>query len=243
MPVFPPRAQRIASMAALCATVALTASCNTLQARLPDGFAGQATAYAVSGHSPRRFNEPVRIGPYSALEMREGSTFGWSMGFGSADLRRTSKPYAFTLVARDMPPVEVQCLTRAAWAGIGDQSRRIELDLTALDGPMMDCGLRMDGMEPRGLQLARKGRRMVGTLDAPWGERYAVDSLSGYEGSRWPSGTPTAYRIGTGGDTLAVVDVLNSGRVHLANAIDAERRVYFAAAAASLLLLDPELGE
>ena len=70
-----------------------------------------------------------------------------------------------------------------------------------------------------------------------------IGSLSHYEGSKWRSGTPTAYRIGTGDKTLAVVDVVNAGRVHLATSIDVEQRVYFAAAAASLLLLDPELGE
>lgn len=236
-------APRTALFAALVVTTLFSTACSTLQARLPDGFAERATAYAVTGHSPRRFNEPVRIGPYSALEMREGSTFSWSLPIGSADLRRTTKPYAFTLVARDLPPVEVQCLTRSVWAGTGSESQRFEIDMTALDGPMMDCGLRMDGMPPRMLQLARKGLGMVGTLDAPWGERYGVSSLSHYEGSKWRSGTPTAYRIGAGDDTLAVVDVVNAGRVHLATSIDVEQRVYFAAAAASLLLLDPELGE
>lgn len=238
-----PRVSGIGLVAVLLATTGLTAACATLQARLPDGFAAQATAYPVSGHSPRRFNEPVRIGPYSALEMREGSTFAWSIPLGSADLRRTSKPYAFTLVALELPPVEVQCLTRATWAGTGSEARRLEIDMTALEGPMMECGLRMDGMPPRGMQLARKGMGLVGTLDAPWGDRYEISSLSHYEGSKWRSGTPTAYRIASGEETLAVVDVVNAGRVHLATSIDAERRVYFAAAAASLLLLDPELGE
>lgn len=239
----PTRVPRIALLMALLATPVFTIACSTLQARLPDGFAAQATAYEVTGHSPRRFNEPVRIGPYSALEMREGSTFSWSLPIGSTGLRRTTKPYAFTLVARDLPPVEVQCLTRAAWAGTGSESQRFEIDMTPLDGPMMECGLRMDDMPPRMLQLARKGTGMVGTLDAPWGERYELSSLSHYEGSKWRSGTPTAYRIGTGDNTLAVVDVVNAGRVHLATSIDVEQRVYFAAAAASLLLLDPELGE
>ena len=238
-----PRVRRIALVAALLASSGLITGCATLQARLPDGFAAQAIDYPVTGHSPRRFNEPVRIGPYSALEMREGSTFSWSIPLGSAELRRTTKPYAFTLVAIGLPPVEVQCLTRSARAGTGSEAQRWEIDMTALDGPMMECGLRMDGMSPSGLQLARKGRGMAGTLDAPWGERYEISSLSHYEGSKWRSGTPTAYRIGNDGDTRVVVDVVNAGRVHLATSIDAEQRVYFAAAAASLLLLDPGLGD
>jgi len=243
MPFVRPRLARSVTIAGLACISLATASCTTLQARLPEGFDAQATAYAVTGHSPRRFNEPVRIGPYSALEMREGDRFSWSLPFGIGDVRRTSKPYAFTMIARDQPPVEVQCRTRTAWAGGGPESRRVEIDLTALDGPMMACGLSMDGMPPRELRLSRRGTAFSGALDSPWGTRYAIASLSHYEGSRWPSGVPTAYRIAAGDETVAVVDVVNAGRVHMANGLDVEQRVYFAAVAASLLLLDPELGE
>ena len=238
-----PRVVRLAAVATLVASSGLVASCTTLQARLPDGFAAHATAYPVTGHSPRRFNEPVRIGPYSALEMSEGSTFSWSIPFGIGDLRRTTKPYAFTLVAAELPPVEVQCLTRASSAGIGPPDRRLEIDLTTLDGPLMDCGLRMDGMQATLMQMSRKGMGLVGTLGAPWGAVYDVTSLDHYEGSTWRSGTPTGYRIAAGEATLAVVDVLNAGRLHLDTSIDAEQRAYFASAAAALLLLDPDLGE
>lgn len=238
-----PRSVRALVALGLCAAALATTSCSTLQAALPEGFATRATAYPVSGHSPRRFNEPVRFGPYSALQMREGATFSWTLPFAVADLKRTTKPVAFTLVARGEAPVEVQCLARASWVGIGSASRRLEVDVGALDGPMLDCGLRMDGESPQRLQLGRMGHRMSGTLEAPWGARYAVESLHGYAGSRWPAGTPTAYRVGLGDDTVAVVEVVNAGRVHLADGLDAGQRVYVAAAAASLLLLDPELGE
>ena len=75
MPSFSHPPVRMLALAALVASGTLLASCSTVQARLPEGFAAHATAYPVTGHSPRHFNEPVRIGPYSALEMREGSTF------------------------------------------------------------------------------------------------------------------------------------------------------------------------
>ena len=237
-----PSAARLAAIALVLASAVLAAGCSTLQARLPDGFAAQSIAHAVTGHSPRRFNEPIRIGPYSALEMREGATFSWSIPFGSVAVRRTSQRHAFTLVARDQPPVEVQCLTRTTWAGAGAGGRRVEVDLTALDGELMVCGLKLEGMPVQGMTLQPDGLGVAGTLDAPWGS-YTIDSLSHYEGSKWRSGMPTGYRIASGGQTLAVVDVVNAGRVHLANAIDPEQRVYFAAAAAALLLLDPALGE
>ncbi len=243
MPRVSPRLLPAIAALGLCLGVLASSGCSTLHAALPDDFAARATAYPVSGHSPRRFNEPVRFGPYSALEMREGDTFSWTLPFAVADFKRTTKPVAFTLVARGEAPVEVQCATRASWVGIGSASRRVELDVGAVDGPMLDCGLRMDGEQPQRLQLGRMGQRMSGSLLAPWGARYAVESVHGYAGSRWSSGTPTAYRIGLGKDTVAVVDVVNAGRVHLADGLDAGQRVYLAAAAAALLLLDPELGE
>lgn len=242
MSVSIPCARRLAATALLLAGSGLTASCGTLQARLPEGFAAQATSHPVTGHSPRRFNEPIRIGPYSALEMREGATFSWSIPLGSVAVRWTSQTHAFTLVARDQSPVEVQCLTRTTWAGTGSGMWRVEVDLTALDGELMVCGLKMEGMPPYNMTLQPVGQGGAGVLEAPWGS-YAIDSLSHYEGSKWRSGTPTAYRIAADGRTLATVDVVNAGRVHLANAIDPEQRMYFAAAAAALLLLDPALGE
>lgn len=209
---------------------------------MPEGFAADALAYEVSGHSPRRFNEPVRFGPYSALEMREGSTFSWSVPIASLDMGRTSKPYAYTMVARGLPPVKVQCRSQAWTAGAGRESLRATVDLTELAGPLLTCGLWMDDYDMQLLEVARQGGRMQGRLQAPWGREYAVHGVNGFRGSAMPSMEPTGYTIADGGDTLAVVDVLNSGRVHLVPTLDDDQRVYLAAAAAALLLLDAELG-
>jgi hypothetical protein len=223
-----------------CAATLLTA-CSTAQVRMPDGFASHATPYEVSGHSPRRFNEPVRFGPYSALEMREGSTFTWALPLSSVGVGRTSKPYAFTLVAIDQPPVEVQCRVRTWSAGIGSASRRLEVDLTSLVGPMMACGMQLEGEPPMPLELSRGGTRMQGKLSAPWGAEYEVRSIVHMEGTRIANTTPTGYEISGREGIVAVVDVLNAGRVHLDNQLDEEQRVYFAAASAALLMLDPEI--
>lgn len=218
-------------------------ACAPAQLRMPEGFGADTVAYEVSGHSPRRFNEPVRFGPYSALEMQEGSTFAWAVPLPGFDVGRTSKPYAYTLVARDLPPVQVQCLTRAWMAGAGRESRRATFDLTALSGPLLACGLQLDGEIAQPLEIARQGRHLEGRLLAPWGREYAVRGLNGYEGTPITATTPTGYAIVDGAITLAVVDVLNGGRVHLARTLDDQQRVYFAATAAALLLLDPSLGE
>lgn len=218
-------------------------ACTTAQLRMPEGFAPDAVVYEVSGHSPRRFNEPVRFGPYSALEMKEGSTFAWAVPLPGFEVGSTRKPYAYTLVARDLPPVEVQCLTLAWTAGAGRESRRATVDLTALSGPLLACGLQLDGEPAQPLEVARQGRHLEGRLLAPWGREYAVRGLNGYEGTPITATEPTGYAIVDGATTLAVVDVLNGGRVHLARTLDEEQRVYFAATAAALLLLDPTLGE
>jgi len=235
------RSIRLAAIPVLLA-VSLSA-CAPAQLRLPEGFGGNAVAYDVSGHSPRRFTEPLRFGPYSATEMREGSTFAWQVPLGALDVGRTSRRYAYTLAAGGTPPVEVQCRARAWTLGAGKESQRTTVDVTALAGPLLACGLRADGHEAQMLEVAREGARLQGRLATPWGSEYAVRDLHGYEGSPIEGMTPTGYAIADGGNTLAVVDVLNRGRVHFDRALDDHQRAYFAAAAAALLLLDPELGE
>lgn len=222
------------------ATTAL-AACVPAQVRMPDGFAANASRYEVSGHSPRRFNEPVRFGPYSALEMREGSTFSWGIPVGSIDVGRGARRYAFTLVARDRPPVEVQCRIRTWTAARGTSTQTLEIDLTALAGPMMACGLRFDdAAQVMPLEVSRKGTRLHGRLQSPWGE-YQVRSLHGYEGSSWPAAEATGFEVLHHGTPRMVVDLLNAGRVHMDPRPDEEERVYLAAAAAALLLLDQDL--
>ncbi|HSD16275.1 MAG TPA: hypothetical protein VLC71_03305 [Thermomonas sp.] len=218
-------------------------ACTPAQLRLPDDAPANAQSFAVSGHSPRRFNEPVRFGPYSALEMREGWTASWRIPVGNADLERTAKPYAYTLVALGQAPVEVQCRARALAAGTGPEDRRWSVDLTSMAGPLLACGLHLDGHDPLPLEVAREGDRLNGEVALPWGGHYAIRGLQHYANTPIRAGTSIGYAIEDGGATIAVVDLLNGGRVHLDAALGEEQRVYVAAAAAALLLLDPELGE
>lgn len=235
---------RITAPVAVCLLLLpLLPACTPAQMRMPDGFAADAVAYEVSGHSPRRFNQPVRFGPYSALQMREGSTFSWRVPLPAFDVGRTSRPYDYTMVARDQPPVEVQCRTQAWTVGRGDASGRVTVDVTALAGPLLACGLRMDSRPSQVLEVMHEGDGLRGHLRSPWGSDYTVRAVYDYQGTPVRGMTPTGYAIADGGSTLAVVDVLNRGRVHLDRRLDDDQRVYFAAAAAALLLLDPELGE
>lgn len=231
----------LALSAATCA-VALSA-CTPAQLLLPDDAPAAAVPHAVSGHSPRRFNEPVRFGPYSALEMREGWTASWRIPVAAADLEHTAKPYAYTLVATHLPPVEVQCRAHAMAAGVGPESARWSVDLTAMAGPLLACGLRLDGYDPAPLEVVRDADGLRGHVALPWGGRYAIHGLQRYANARVPSRSAIGYAIRDGSATVAVVDLLNAGRVHLDPALGEEQRVYAAATAAALLLLDPELGE
>ncbi len=228
---------------AMAGVVLGLAACTAAQVRTPEGFSGHAASYDVSGHSPRRFNEPVRFGPYSALEMREGTTFAWALPAGHADVGRTAKPHAFTLVALNQPPVQVQCRVRTWKASINGPTQSLEVDLTGLAGPMMACSLKLDGTRAEPLELSRNGTRVKGTLVAPWGGEYSVRSIAHFEGAAIASSTPTGYEISGSRGVVAVVDILNAGRVHLDNQLDEEQRVYFAAASAALLLLDPEFDQ
>jgi hypothetical protein len=183
----------------------------------------------------------VRFGPYSALQLEEGGTFGWTLPVGRVDFGRSARRYAFTLVAIGQAPVEAQCRVRKLALGQdganGRVETRIEIDATALEGPMLDCGLVHDGIEPAlPLTLVRKGTHLDGRLAAPWGE-YEVRSLHGYAGTPIAGYAPTGFEIRAAGRPVMVVDLIDGGRVHLDPSVSESQRTYLAAAAAILLLL------
>ena len=224
------------------ACVLALAACTPAQLRMPAGFAASdATTWPVTGHSPRRAGEPVRFGPYSALELRDGATFGWALPVGRVDFGRSERRFAFTLVAIGQPPVEAQCRVRNIALGQdganGRVETRVELDLTALAGPMLECGLVHDGIAPAlALHLERSGTHLDGHLDSPWG-RYDVRSLHGMQGTRIAAYAPTGFEIVGQGRTPMVVDLIDAGHVFLDPSVPEEQRTYFAAVAAALLLL------
>ena len=82
-----------ASLAAI-----LLSACAPAQVKLPAGLEPSAIAHAVSGHSPRRFNQPIHFGPYSARRMHEGDTFQWEALMGRTALRGTERPEVIEVV-------------------------------------------------------------------------------------------------------------------------------------------------
>lgn len=229
-------------LAAAFAAAALCA-CTPAQVKLPAGFAERAVAHAVTGHSPRRFNQPLHFGPYSARRMHEGDTFHWDAPIGRAGLRSSERPYAFTLTTLGQPPVQVQCASRQTVLKHGDEDATLELDLTAFEGPLLDCGLRMgDGAPVLPLSLAVTSNGYRGELASPWGT-LAIRSLNGYAGSGFTSMEPTGFELTRTGEPWLVVETVNAGRVLLDPAIDPRQQAWLAAAATALLLLDADLGD
>ena len=220
------------------------AGCATTQLQVAPGFAATAEQWPVTGHSPRHWDEPVRFGPYSALELEEGGSFGWWLPAGAVDIGGDARDYRYTLVAIGHPPVQVQCrvsnLALGRDAINGRVESRVELDLTSLVAPALGCGLRYDdGEDVSLLELARKGTHLDGRLGTPWGEA-SVRSLHALEGAVVDSYSPGGFEVALGGTPVMVVDVVNAGRVLFDPALDDGQRAYFAAVAAALLLLGPD---
>ena len=226
----------------LLLALATLGGCATASLEMPQGFSADAERYPVSGLSPRRHAEPVRFGPYSALEMQEGARFGWSIPLGIASLDSLQQRWAYTELALNQPPVESQCQGRARSLRRGGGGNSLKLDLGALDGPLLACGFRIDDEDVLGLQLHRSGHRISGRLEGSEGQ-YEVRSLHGLQGTRIRSGTPTGYALTQDGRIVLVVDRVNAGSVAMAPGLDERQRMALAATATALLLFDPDFGE
>lgn len=219
----------------------LLAACAPVRLQMPEGFAAGPAAWPVSGHSPRRLGEPLRFGPYSTVEPDEGGTFSWVLPVARIDIAGSSRKYAFNLAVPGEAPVEVQCVVRALALGHdtvnGRVESRTELDLTALRGPAVGCGLYRDDVgDAMILALAREGTHLNGQLESPWGI-HEVRSLHRYEGISIPAYSVNGFEVLRDGKVVMVVDMLNAGHVHVAEGVAPAQRGWLAAAAAALLLL------
>ncbi len=218
------------------------AGCASAQLRMPESFPTDADHYAASGISPRRHGQPVRFGPYSALEMHEGDRFGWMIPLGAAALDGLNQHWSYTLIAPGQAPVQSQCRARSRSLRHGDDDNRLEVDVSGMHGPLLACGFRADGEDVLSLQLQRRGDRLEGEASGPDGN-YRIRSLHGLQGTPIPSGTPTGYEILRDGRAIVIVDRVNAGGVAMDPALPPARRIELAALATALLLFDPAFGE
>lgn len=230
-------------LSAAIAAAVLTA-CAPAQVKLPAEFAQSAVVHPVDGHSPRRFNEPIFIGPYSARQLQDGDTFQWEGGLG----RRTStldseRAYAFAITTPGEPPVQVQCFSRQSLLRHGDEDSMLEIDLTGLEGSLLSCDLRLGDAGPvLPLELVARGNRLEGSLASPWGG-LTLRSLHGFDGSIVTAMDASGFEVLHEGRTWMVVETINAGRVLFDPSTDGRQRAYLAAAATALLMLDADLGD
>ena len=158
---------------------------------------GFATRHRLSGQ--RAFAAPLqRAGALRSLRVADarGRRVLVDAAVRGGRPQAHRKPVAFTWSRGEAP---VECNAWRVPRGSGSARRRagwrsMSVRLMAL---MLDCGLRMERVAAAPA-TGRMGHRMSGTLEAPWGARYAVESPHGDAGSRWPAGTPTAYRSASG---------------------------------------------
>lgn len=219
------------------------AGCATAELAMPPGMPATTARYPVSGLSPRHAGEPIRFGPYSALEMREGSRFGWEVPLPAANLAHLRQRWAYTQVAPGQMPVESQCQARARLLRHADAHGALQLDLDGAAGrPVLACGFRFDDGRLLTLELQRDGHALQGRLHAPDGD-FEIRSLHALRGTPVASGTTLGYALTRAGKTVLVVDRVNAGAVAMAEPLDEGQRMGLAAAASALLLFDPAFGE
>lgn len=229
-------ASRRALLGALACGLVLVA-CAPATVRLPADLPGDSLAYDVSGHSPRRWQQPLRFGPYRTVGMREGMDFSWTLPLFGGHLARASKPYRYTMVTLGEAPVEVECRTRATLL----LGRGVSIDITETMEPRMACCVRHDADEPLVFELADKGNRYDGAIFPARGGRplFSVRSLHRFEGSSLASMEPLGYEILRGGEVVAAIETLNAGRVFMNPDTSPRERVMLAAMSAALLMFDP----
>lgn len=237
-------ASQAARVAAACLFLAATAglsACTTAQMRVPDGFGQSSTVYPVTGLSPRRVDSPIRFGPYVARSVREGGTLTWSVPLGSVDLSRAGQGLAFSLDAGDDEVVNVACKRREWTLSHGNDSP-LEVDLTELSGPWLECDLN-DGLGGGTLALARRGQKVEGTLRRGDGTTLAVAGQNALEGSPLPLDRPAGFVVRRDGTVLAAVDGLNAGAVYLGNGLPEDDRHLLGAASVALLMATQVAGD
>lgn len=193
--------------------------------------------HTVTGKNPRTWNRPLAFGPWHTAAVREGATRSWSLeafGLGGGASKR---PYHVMLEGPDGARREVACMTRGAelWRG------SFSVDLSRFTAPRLACAIREGERAPHAfLMLGQRGVELAGSLRLPDGTHEVV-SIHKLAGSRIRSSEPVGYATRRESSVSLVVETINRGRVWLAPAADAEASADLAAAAAALLLFEPEI--
>lgn len=219
--------------------VLVLVACTPARVRMPATPMPGASAHDVHGHSPRDWRQPLAFGPFRTAPVVDGGTFAWTESVEGTTLVESLRPYRFVLRAGDGPSVEVECRTQKAV--LVRPRSGFELDASAFNrDTRLECALHAPGHGTWLLTLrGTRDGRLSGELERGI-TLLQVRSLHAYEGSGITSPEPLGYAIDDGEAPAMVVETINAGRVVLA-ATPKDRHPVLAAAAAALLLFDPEM--
>lgn len=209
----------------------LATGCQTAQMKVATPLAG-IDAMPVQGANPRRWNAPIRFGPWGTSEVHEGLTWNFGLPLLGLDLGYSFQPYRFVL-ASEAQSVQAECVTRDARVS----RKGVSIDLARKRIPPLACGFRGlgDGTLRLRTTLANKEE---GDID--FGQpRWSVRSVHHLEGARFQSGDPVGYEILAGDQVIAAVETINRGRVWVDPSLPAEERTRIAAVSTALLMYKP----
>lgn len=214
------------------------AACTPARTRIDPAVAERSEEWQVDGASPRRWDAPLRVGPYHTSAVRDGGTVGWSAQVLGLAVTRGHRPYAWRMTGPGAA-VDAECHELSAEA---TTARDLVIDVRAAGGrPALACAFHVPG--PGGatgtwsLTLSAVAGASPGFSGAlrehATGAEYAIMSTHELEGSAIPLGEPAGYALTRGADAVAVIERLGSGRLWVARGA----RDLPAIAAASVALL------
>ena len=218
---------RITIIAILLATL----GCQTAQIEVAPDLAA-VSPMDVQGANPRRWNAPVRFGPWATSEVREGGTWGFGYRLLGIDAGFAFQPYRLSIASGDRT-IHAECVTRAAVMS----RKSLSVDPSFGKIPALGCGFHGDGEGTLRLNTTAMNREegQIEFGSSVW----QIRSIHKYASSSIPSGQPLGYEILSGGRVIATVETINRGRVWIDPSLNADDQARIAAVATAALLYDP----
>jgi hypothetical protein len=223
---------RSTRMVVLLLLSVLATACQTAQMKVATPLQ-TLDALRVEGANPRRWNAPIRFGPWRTSEVDEGLTWNFGIRLLGLDLGVGFQPYRFVL-ASEGQNVQAECVTRSAV--VSRKGLSVEIGRGGRIPPLA-CGFTGSGEGTLRMRTTL-ANRMEGDID--FGQPlWTLRSVHEIEGARFRSGDPVGYEIRAGGRVIAAVETINRGRVWIDPSLDTGDRSRIAAVSTALLLYEP----
>ncbi|MFC6996285.1 hypothetical protein [Rufibacter roseus] len=227
----------------IAAIVFSLTSCSVPDMRVNENFKAEASAMPVQGRSAMRLSmgkeKGFGFGAYQVEDVKRGWTR--SSDNGQENLLRVSEAYqrySFgvidtvtrkTLFVQAAAMLNTTAVEAAGWSFNLDKQREF-----------LQVAFRSAESGEWRLSLADPGNYMQRTNfeGSLKNKEYEIEVLPLYkwEGKSLPSDKPLGYEFSRGGQVLATVQTVNSGKVWLRNSLSPDLQMVLASASASLLL-------